>query len=62
MGYSLKNVDVRLDIRKSGYRQYDVAKQMNISESFLSRLLRDDLTEENRDRIYNAISALRNGQ
>ena len=52
---SLENIDIRMDIRKSGVTQYKVAKAMGVSESWFSRLLREPVTVERREQIYEAI-------
>ena len=57
--FSLENVDVRIMIRSSGLTQYRVSREMGISESYFSRILRDPLSDETRAKVLAAIEALK---
>ena len=54
----MRNLDIRLMISNNGLKHKDVAGEMNISETWLSRLLRNELTTENKIRIMAAIQRL----
>ena len=55
----MRNLDIRLMISNNGLKHKDVADEMNISETWLSRLLRNELTAANKIRIMAAIRRLR---
>ena len=57
----VKNLDIRLLVSDSGLKYRDVADELNISPEWLSRLLRNDLTPENKIRIMGAIERLQRG-
>ena len=54
----MKNLDIRLMISDKGLKYKDIADEMNISAEWLSRLMRYDLTLENKVRILSAIERL----
>lgn len=54
----MRNLDIRLMISNNGLKHKDVADEMNISETWLSRLLRNELTTANKIRIMAAIQRL----
>ena len=58
-GYSLANVDVRMMIRSSGLTQYRVSRELGISESYFSRMLRDPLDEKTRAKVLAAIDTIK---
>ena len=49
------NIDVREKIKKSGLRYYEIAKLMKISESTFGRLLRFELEQKEKDKIYSLL-------
>lgn len=51
----MTNVKVRVKMIESDIKQWELAKLLGISESVLSRKLRDELSEEEQDRIVKAI-------
>lgn len=55
----MKNADIRVTILTSGLKQYQIAEEMGISETYLSLLLRRDLSEEKRAEIFDAINRLK---
>lgn len=52
------NFDIREAIFYSGLRHWQIADQMQISEAHLSRMLRKELTPEQKTRVLQAIKAL----
>lgn len=57
----MKNLDVRMMVSENGLKYKDVAAEMNISPEWLSRLLRNELTPENKIRVMRAIDSLLEG-
>ena len=57
----MKNLDIRMLVSDSGLKYKDVADEMNITPEWLSRLLRNNLTPENKIRIMGAIERLKKG-
>lgn len=55
----MENLDIRIMVSESGLKYTEIAKQMGISRVWLSKLMRYDLTTENRDKILTAISELK---
>lgn len=55
----MKNPEIRMMILQSGFKYYQVASQLGISESYFSRLLRDDLSQEWKDRITAAVNDMK---
>ena len=53
-----ENTRIRVSILKSGFKNYEIAKQMGITQFHLSRLLRTKLSKDNQDRILKAIQEL----
>lgn len=51
----MKNVEIRMMIQQSGFRFYQVAEKLGISESYFSRLLRDELSPDWKQRIIDVI-------
>ena len=51
----MTNTKVRIKMIESGIKQWELARLLDISESALSRKLRDELPEEEQDRICNLI-------
>lgn len=60
-GKNVKNLDVRMLVSDHGLKYKDVAYEMNVTPEWLSRLLRDDLTLENKIRVMGAIERLTKG-
>lgn len=57
----MKNVEIRMIVSENGLKYKDVADQLGISPEWLSRLMRNTLTPENKDRILEAIETLIKG-
>lgn len=57
----MKNLDIRMTVSENGLKYKDIAKELNISPEWLSRLMRNTLTNENKVRIMGAIEKLRKG-
>ena len=56
------NEDIRQTIKAAGLYQCQVARKMGIFEHALQRMLRKELSEENRNAIYKAIEELKEEQ
>lgn len=57
----MKNLEVRLLVSNSGLKYKDIADEMNITPEWLSRLMRNDLSIDNKVRIIGAIERLQRG-
>lgn len=53
------NIEIKNSIKKAGLFQYEVAKALSIAESTFIRKLRHELTEDEQNRIYEAIEQLK---
>lgn len=51
----MKNKPIRMKLMEYGLTQYDLAKLLGISEMTVYRRLRDELPEEEQDRIITKI-------
>ena len=51
----MNNSKVRIKMLESGVKQWEVANMLGISESVFSRKLRNELSEEEQDKIVNLI-------
>ena len=56
------NIKIRLKIFETGLKQWEVARLMGVSESKLSRMLRDELPEDEQNRIIDIIERRNNEQ
>lgn len=56
------NEDIRQTIKAAGLCQCQVARKMGIFEHALQRMLRKELSVENRNAIYKAIEELKEEQ
>lgn len=56
------NDDIKRAIKAAGLYQCQVARQLGIFEHALQRMLRRELSEENRNAIYKAIEELKEEQ
>lgn len=54
----MNNLDIRLLVLNNGLRYKDIAKQLGISREWLSKLLRKELSSDNKIRIMRAIGRL----
>lgn len=57
----MKNLDIRMLVSETGLKYKDIADEMNISPEWLSRLMRNTLTIDNKVRIMGAIEKLTKG-
>ena len=53
------NQEIRTAIKAAGLRQWQVAKACGVVESTFIRWMRDELTDERRKAIFEAIEALK---
>lgn len=58
----MENLDLRILVNEKGLKYRDLADEMNISPEWLSRLMRNTLTIENKLRIMSAIQKLTEGE
>ena len=57
-----RNVGIRVMMMEYGITQYDLAEQLGVTPSWISRLLRENLSEENESRINSAIESIKRGR
>lgn len=57
----MSNAIVRERIKSAGIFQWQIADQMNISETTLCRMLRKELPDDKREKILEAIEKVRAG-
>ena len=57
---NMNNSKVRIRMLESGLKQWEVADMLGISESVFSRKLRNELSEEEQDKIVNLIEQSQN--
>lgn len=57
----MKNIDIRLLVDEKGLKYKDIAKVLHITPEWLSRVLRDELSEERRYWILQAIEEMTKG-
>lgn len=60
-GSAVKNLEIRMMVSECNLKYRDIAKEIGISPEWLSRLLREELSPENEDRILKAIEVLEKG-
>lgn len=58
----MMNIDIRQNIKKAGLFQYQVAREVGVSEAQFIRWLRYDLSKEKAERILKAIDKLKGGE
>lgn len=51
----MNNLQIRLRLIAHGIKQYELAKELNICESACSKLLREDLSEEDAIKVNKAV-------
>ena len=54
----MANEDIKSLIAKNRLHRYEVAREMGISDGYLSKLLRDPLTEEYQDKVVSSIKRI----
>lgn len=57
-----RNMSIRVLMMEQGITQYDLAKILGVTPSWVSRLLRENLSEENENRIKTAIEEIERGR
>lgn len=57
----VKNLDIRMLVSENGLKYKDIAKSLGISREWLCRLMRSDLSVDNKVRIMGAIERLTRG-
>lgn len=57
----MNNLDIRMIVSEKGLRYKDIADELNITPVWLSRLMRNTLTIDNKVRIMGAIEKLTRG-
>ena len=60
MSGSRANTEVRALVKCSGVKYQDIARELDISECYLSRLMSKPLTEVNKRKICNVVAILVN--
>lgn len=58
----MSNLEIRYEIQRAGFRNWQVAEAMGITECHFSRLLRHELTDERKQKVREAIEILRGEQ
>lgn len=53
-----KNVELRNIIKKNNLKNWQIADELKIQESMLSKILRYEISDTNKDKIMEAISSL----
>lgn len=54
----MNNIEIRIEIEKSRFKKYEIAEAMGITETSFSRLLRKELSEQQKERVQEAIKKL----
>ena len=57
---NMNNIDVRVAVAESGFTYRKIAEEIGISPEWLSRLMRHELSDENKKRILKSIDSLKN--
>lgn len=56
------NFDIRLKIKENRFHNYEIAKELNISEFTFSRWLRDEMSDERKQLVLSAIERIVRGE
>lgn len=56
----MNNIDIRQEVKESGFYLWQVAKQMGIADYTFSRKLRQELSAEEKSLVRKAIQKLKN--
>lgn len=54
----MNNLDIREAIETSNFKYWQVANKLGMTDGNFSRMLRIELTKENKERVFNAINEL----
>lgn len=57
----MKNMDIRFAIQEAGFRNWQIAESLNITESHFSRMLRHELSDERKREVFASIERLKEG-
>lgn len=57
----MNNQDIRQEVKRAGLRLWQIAENIGIRDSELSRLLRHELSPEKKEQIRSAIKELKEG-
>ena len=60
-GTQMTNIKIRMKLLEKGLKQWELGKVLGKSESTIYRLLREELPEEEQDRIVKAIEERSHG-
>lgn len=52
------NAEIRLLAAGKGVRQWQIAKRLGISETWFTRIMRDELTNDMQERVITAINQI----
>lgn len=55
----MNNLDIRKAIETSNFKYWQVANKLGMTDGNFSRMLRIELTKENKARVFNAINELK---
>ncbi len=55
----MNNLDIRKTIETNNFKYWQVANKLGMTDGNFSRMLRIELTKENKDRVLNAINELK---
>ena len=55
----MNNLDIRIAIRDSGFKQYEIVNRLNITETSLFRKLWNELPKDEKEKIIQAIKELK---
>lgn len=55
----MNNLDIRKAIEISNFKYWQVANKLGMTDGNFSRMLRIELTKENKERVFNAINELK---
>lgn len=55
----MNNLDIRKAIEASNFKYWQVANKLGMTDGNFSRMLRIELTKENKERVLNAIKELK---
>ena len=60
--YQMLNQDFRAYAKEHKVRLWQIAKKMNVSEAYITRLLRNDLSEEKKESLMKIVDEIANEQ
>ena len=58
----MKNLDIRQEVKENGLYLWQIADKLSISDNWLSRLLRHELSDEKKSEIRAIIKELKEGE